>query len=261
MNLKDAIEKPTDSDPIIITLAGEAGTGKTTLACTFPKPIVIKSEDGLKSIPIETRPDSLPLIKSKDQLFDQLSMILKEEHEYKTLIIDSVTQLDTLFIDDLLRADNEKNNRKNDADLVQSLSLIMGGYGAGFNALSALHGRVRKYAEALRERRKMHVVFVAHADLQTVDLPDQDPFSRYTLRLHKKSLNHYVDNVDMVGYVKLDTFTKGDKSQKIKKAVSGGERILTAYATANSVSKNRFGISDDIEIERGVNPLENIIKL
>ena len=234
-------------------------THNTSLAGTFPKPIVIKTEDGLKSIPIEARPDSLPLVKTADQVFSQISGILKENHDYKTLVIDSVTQLETIFIESLLAEENEERAKQR-KEPTQSLSVIMGGYGAGFNALAALHGKVRKYCQAIHERKGMNIVFVAHADLDTVDLPDQDPYSRYTLRLHKKSMPHYVDNVDMVGYIKLDLFTKGDRTQKVKKADSDGTRVMVAYSTANCVSKNRFGISEDIQLEQGKNPLSKFIK-
>jgi hypothetical protein len=33
----------------------------------------------------------------------------------------------------------------------------------------------------------MNVIFIGHADTETLDLPDMDPFARYTVRMHKKS--------------------------------------------------------------------------
>ena len=243
------IVKPEDTGIIIATITGEAGIGKTSLACTFPKPIVIRSEDGLKSVPIASRPDALELVEDADHLFKQLAAILKEDHDYKTLIIDSITQLDQVFTDKIISEERSET---------KTLATAMGGYGAGFNALSAMHGRVRKYAQAIHDKRKMNIIFVAHTDMETIDLPDQDPYSRYSLRIHKKSLKHYVDNVDLVGHIKLDMVVKG--KDKIKKAGSNGSRYMVAYTTANCVSKNRYGISDDIQIEMGKNPLQSIIK-
>jgi len=89
-------------------------------------------------------------------------------------------------------------------------------------------------------------------------LPDQDPYSRYELRLHKKCTPHYVDNVDLVAYLKLETFTTGDGDRK--KAISTGNRIAVCYTGAAQVSKNRYGISEDLEVAQGVNPFLPYIK-
>lgn len=236
------IDKPKDN-PAIITIAGDAGAGKTTLANTFPRPIFIRLEDGLQAIPKERRPDAFTVVDKVDDLWDQLNWLIKEEHNYKTLVIDSVTQAETLFIDYVVSTDT-KNPR--------TINQAIGGYGAGMQAVSAYHGRIRKAAKILNEKRGMHVVFIAHTDVSTIELPDADPYSRYELRLGKKSMAHYVDNVDLVAYVKLETFTTGDGERK--KAISSGNRIAVCYTAAAQVSKNRYDITEDLLIEKSKNP-------
>jgi hypothetical protein len=110
---------------------------------------------------------------------------------------------------------------------------------------------------ALNERKNMHIVFVAHADTETVELPDQDPYNRYSLRLGRKSVAPYVDDSDVVGFLKLLTYTQGDGERK--KAISDGTRVLVTYATAANVSKNRYGITEDLPVQLGKNPLNDII--
>jgi hypothetical protein len=80
---------------------------------------------------------------------------------------------------------------------------------------------------------------------------------RYTLRLHEKSMPAYVDDVDVVGFLKLETFTTGEGDRK--KAISDGTRVLITYATAANVSKNRFGIAEPINVVQGKNPLIDFI--
>lgn len=242
----DKIEKPHDR-PIIATITGDAGVGKTTLAATFPKPIFIRAEDGLQAVPKDRRPDAFPVLSSVDDLWKQMIALVREEHEYKTLVIDSVTQLETMFAEHVIDSDPKKPT---------SLAQAMGGYGAGFQAVATMHGRVRKAAKMLNEKG-MHVVFIAHSDVSTIELPDQDPYSRYELRLNKKSMPHYVDNVDLVAYLKLETFTRGDGERK--KAISDGTRVAVCYTAAAQISKNRFGITDDIHVQQGQNPLVQFI--
>lgn len=247
MSLLSQISKP-ENRPIIATITGDAGIGKTTLAATFPKPIFIRIEDGLQAVPEEIRPDAFPVVNKVDELWEQLRALITEEHEYKTVVIDSVTQLEQLFGQHVLDSDPKEP---------KSLAQAMGGYGAGFMAVGALHGRVRKAAQKLNEKG-LNVIFIAHSDVSTIELPDSDPYSRYDLRLHKKSMSHYVDNVDLVAYLKLQTFTKGDGDRK--KAISTGQRLAVCHTSAAQISKNRFGISEDLLVEQGKNPFLNYIK-
>ena len=71
-----------ESGPQIITICGDAGLGKSSLAATFPKPIFIRCEDGVARIPKEFRPASLPVIRSEDQLWEQCKALIHEEHDY-----------------------------------------------------------------------------------------------------------------------------------------------------------------------------------
>src|SRR5690606_8250026 len=128
----------------------------------------------------------------------------------------------------------------------RSINQALGGYGAGLGAVAALHQRVRKAAGILNERKGMHVIFIAHADTETIELPDQDPYTRYSLRLGKRSVAPYVDDSDIVGFLKLQTFTMGDGERK--KAISDGSRILVCYAAASNVSKNRYGVTEDLPV-------------
>lgn len=247
MSLLSTISKPQDRS-VIVTIIGDSGLGKTTLAATFPNPIVIRAEDGLQSIPVDMRPDAFPLIGKVDDLWEQLKALVTEKHDYQTVVIDSVTALERLFTQHVIESDPKQP---------RSINQALGGYGAGLAAVATMHQRVRKACGVLNERKNMHVVFVAHADTETIELPDQDPYTRYSLRLGKKSVAPYVDDSDVVGFLKLQTYTTGDGDRK--KAISDGSRLLVTYATASNVSKNRFGINDDLLVEHGKNPLVNII--
>jgi len=247
MSVLSKIAKPKDR-AIIATICGDSGMGKTTLAATWPNPIVIRAEDGLQSIAEDKRPDAFPLLTSVDELWEQLTALVTEEHNYKTLIIDSVTALERLFIQHVIDSDPKKP---------KSINQAMGGYGAGLSTVASMHQRVRKACGLLNERKGLNVIFVAHADTETIELPDQDPYTRYSLRLGKKSVAPYVDDSDIVGFLKLETFTTGDGERK--KAISDGTRVLVTHATASNVSKNRYGLTKELTVKEGVNPFAGLI--
>lgn len=239
--------KPAER-PVIITICGDSGMGKTSLAATFPNPIFIRAEDGMQAIPEANRPDAFPLITNVAMLWEQITAVIHEPHDYKTLVIDSVTALERLFMAEVLAMDPK----------ARSINQALGGYGAGTAAVAAMHQRVRKGAGLANVNRGMHIVFVAHADVETMKLPDADDYMRYSLRLPSKSLPPYVDDVDVVGFVRLEMFTKGDEGER-KRAVSNGDRELIVHASASCVSKNRYDITEPLPFKKNENPLAGII--
>jgi hypothetical protein len=230
--------------PVIVTLTGDAGRGKTSLAATFPKPIFSRFEDGMQSIPVANRPDAFPIIAETGDIFDQAMALLTEEHDYKTWVIDSVSAADRFFADQILSKDGKARN----------LQQACGGYGAGFDVLASYHARIRKAAGVLAAKRGMNTVFISHADTIRIDPPNEEPYMSYSLRLNKKSIPHYLDDVDLVGFIKLETMIIGDEGER-KKAITDGTRVLITYATAENVSKNRYGINEILYVKLGENPL------
>lgn len=201
----------------------------------------------MQSIPDAERPDALPVIEEPKQLWEQFTALINEAHDYNTVVLDSVTALERMFLQHVVDQDPKKP---------KSINQALGGYGAGLAAVAAMHQRVRK-AAGLLNAKGIHMVFIAHADTNTVELPDQDPYTRYDLRLGKRSVAPYVDDVDLVGYLKLELHTMGDGERK--KAISDGTRLLVTYTTAANVSKNRYGITDDIIVPEGTNPLTEYV--
>jgi hypothetical protein len=239
--------KSPEKRPVFFTFVAEGGMGKTTLASMFPSPVFIRTEDGTKSIEHRDDVALFPVAKSSREVFEAITALIQEDHSFKTVVLDSITQLNTT-----IEAEIVKNDGK-----ARSINQAAGGYGAGYSAVAMIHQEIREALDVLATMKKMHVVFLAHADSETVDLPDQEAFTRYTIRMHKKSVSHYSDNVDLVGFIKLKTYTTGDGNKK--KALSDGQRIITCYPTPSHISKNRFGIDGDIAWDFGKNPFINFL--
>lgn len=230
--------------PIIATIVGEHGLGKTTLAAMFPNPVVIRTEDGITP---EHNVVAFPVAQTASDVVGQINALGAEDHEFKTLILDSASALNTMIEHEIVASDPKAKN------IVQAC----GGYGAGLSEAAERHRYIREICGKLSAAKGMHVVFICHAETDTIDPPDGDAYTRYTVRLGKKAVPHYTDNVDLVAFVKLKTFTSG--SGDVKKATTTGQRIITCYPTPNHISKNRFGIESDLVFERGVNPFVEFI--
>lgn len=244
------LTKPDGNRPVIMTIVGEGGLGKTTLAAMFPNPVFIRTEDGSQSLS-GADVALMPLAQSTKDIYEQIEALATQKHDFKTLVLDSITQLNILIEAEIVANDDKRP---------KSINQALGGYGAGHNAVSEQHRMIREYCGALSTERNMHIIFIAHADSETLDLPDSDPYTRYTIRMNKRSVSHYSDNVDCVAFLKLKRFLKGEADDKVKRAVSNGERIITCYPTASHISKNRFGISQDLPYTLDSNPFSQFIK-
>jgi len=250
-----ATTKAAPNQAMIVTISGPPNTGKTSLACTFRKPYLLRmqGEDVPHDIPEARRPVSPDTIDSEDALWEQLNSLRTEEHDFRTLVVDSVGGMDDIFAKTVMGE-------------AASLAKAAGGYGAGYEAVAAKHGLVRKMAEILRRERGMTTVFIAHSEIIRIEPPDADPYTSYSLRLHKKSMRHYVDSADLVGFIKQETAVvdavkgKGDAPSKPGRIIGTGDRVLVTYLTPANISKNRIGVTEDLPFAFGENPIYRFLK-
>lgn len=242
MNLK-SLSAPSSSRPLVFTIVADGGLGKTSLAASFPAPVFIRTEDGTMSIAGRDDVALFPVSGSVRDVMDALEALATEDHAFRTVVIDSVTKFNLMVESEVLASDPK----------AKGLNQALGGYGNAYDAVAKYHLELRKACGWLAEHKNMHVVFLAHASTETVDPPDGDPYTRYSIPMHKKAIPHYTNDVDVVAYIKQKMYVTGAEGKK--KAVSAGdERIITCYPTPSHVSKNRLGISIDLPFEKGSNP-------
>jgi hypothetical protein len=81
---------------------------------------------------------------------------------------------------------------------------------------------------------------------------------RYSLRLPAKSLPPYVDDVDLVGFLREQTIVTGEEDER-KRARGTGMRELICHVTPSNVSKNRYNITQPLPVKMGENPLAEFV--
>lgn len=246
INLKSLVS-PTRR-PAFVTLVGDGGMGKTTLASMFPSPVFIRTEDGTQAIAHREDVALFPVAKSSAEVFEAIETLKTENHPFKTLVIDSISKLSAMFEAETIAADGK----------AKSLNQAGGGYGAGYQIVASAHRKIREACGDLQLTKNMNIVFIAHADRETVELPDQDSFSRYTIRMNPKFLAPYTDDVDLVAFLKLRTYVATKEGEK-SRASTDGSRIITCYPTPSHISKNRFGITQDLVFTTDAFPFAGIL--
>lgn len=133
---------------------GRSGTGKTTVASTFPKPLLLMDvrEKGYDSVS-NVKGVDIAQIDTWDEFENVYWYLEKGDHKYKTVVIDQVTQLQDLAI---LRAMKDEGKSEEDA-----ISRRVWGQAAGL-----LKTWLLNYRDLID--RGIHVVFLAH-DRTTVN--------------------------------------------------------------------------------------------
>ena len=246
MSLSEMVSQPQPR-AVQVTIVGEGGVGKTSLAAMFPSPVFLRTEDGMESLGANA-PMAFPVAGTSQEVEEQLLMLGREEHDFRTLVIDSVSKLNIIIEQEIVAGDPKRPASINQAN---------GGYGAGMAAAAEKHRKIKAICDQLTQYKGMNVVFIAHAETETVDQPDQDAYTRYTLKMGKRAVSHYSDDVDVVAFIKLKTMTRGN-GEKLK-AITDGSRIITCYPTPNHISKNRYGIRNDLVFHENTNPLADYI--
>lgn len=213
-----------------VVLYGPEGIGKTTLASQFPQPIFIDLEHGSDTMDV-VRADA----PSTFEDFLELLKELKNEKDFRTVVIDTADKLEQLITEHVLQ--------KYSIDSIEAP-----GYGKGYTYIADEFVRFLKACGELIDAGK-NVVIVAHAMMRKFEQPDEmGAYDRWELKLSRKAAPLVKEWADMVLFLNYKTMVFTDKETKSKKA-GGGKRVM--YATHHPAwdAKNRFGLPDEMDMD------------
>ncbi|MGE4442739.1 MAG: ATP-binding protein [Desulfomicrobium sp.] len=229
--------------PQKILAYGVQGLGKTTFGCTFEKPILLRIEDGAAALDVPTFPK---LIESYGELMEAMTALHNQEHDFKTLVLDSLDWLEPIvwaMTVSRINADRERH--------VESIEGV--GYGKGYVEADADWRNVMGWLDALRLNRGMTIVLIAHAEVKNFSPPDGDPYDRYQIKLHKRAWALWQEWADMVLFANyrrrtIKTKDGGPKGESKFRADGTGERCLFTEERPAYLAKNRWGLPHEILI-------------
>lgn len=227
-NLK-SIKKNTALAAPRIMLYGVEGIGKTTFASQAPAPIFICTEDGLGSLQV----DHFPLATNPADVLDAISSLVSENHNFQTVVLDSVDWLDNLIWQDV--------EAKHDAkDLA---------YGKGAMIVADRWREVLAGLNALRNDKGMVVILLAHCQIKRFDSPEVEPFDRYQPKLQERSNAILREWADAVLFANYKTIVRKDDlgfNKTNNRGISTGERLLYTSEKPAYMAKNRYSLPESL---------------
>lgn len=220
-----SLQKHTPKAPRIIVY-GDAGLGKTTFAVSAPKPVVIQTEDGLGNL----EATAFPLAQSFEDVIESLSALYLEDHDYQTLVIDSLDWLEPLIW--------QRVCMDNKLESIERMPYGKGYVEAVYHWRSFFDG-----VTALRDAKGMTIIMTAHNEIKRVEDPTLPAFDRHDLKLHKRASAIAEEFADVILFASMQTNIVTEDAgfnQKRTRTTTTGQRVMHTVGQPAFLAKSRF---------------------
>jgi hypothetical protein len=214
-----------------IFIYGVHGIGKSSFGAGAPDPIFIRTEDGLGTIDVPT----FPIAKSSNDVLEAIGSLYSEEHNYKTVVLDSTDWLENMLLSEM---DAQYDGKE--------LS-----YGKGAVILANRWRALLDGFNALRNERSMAVVLIAHTEIKRFDSPETEPYDRYQPKLATRSSALIQEWADCVLFTNYRTMVKKEDvgfDKKVARGITTGERLIYTSETPAYYAKNRYSLPPNMKL-------------
>jgi hypothetical protein len=240
MTLMQRIKHGRQPMPPRLVVYGTEGIGKSTFASEAPQPVFIQTEDGLAEIEC----DKFPLATRLEDVQTALLELFSEQHDYQTVVLDSLDWLERLIWDELCRQHN-----------VTSIEKVDGGYAKGYTHALTHWRQVLDSLNRLRSERGMVVICIAHSKIEKFEDPETSAYDRYSPRLNKHAQALVCEWSDAVLFASRKFRTQTEdagfgRKRAIAAAVGagGGERVLRCVGGPSCIAKNRYRLPEELPL-------------
>jgi hypothetical protein len=229
--------------PPRLVIYGGHGIGKSTLGANFPKPIFISTEDGLTNI----NTTSFPRAENLGQVTDNIRTLIKEEHDFKTVVLDSADWL----VEPLITEHVENSHDAKDL-----------GYGKGAILIAEEFRKILQGFDILSKRKGMNVMLIAHAAVVRYENPMTEPYDQFRPKLPTRCnalLQEWADVLAFAAFKVIVKKTDVGFNNTVNRGITTGDRLLHLVEAPAYVAKNRFTGPDTIPMT--FEALSNILPL
>jgi hypothetical protein len=226
----DSIKKGAEIRAPRIVVLGVEKMGKTSFACgthfengqiaqagiNDPILLPVKGEEGADSLDIA----KFPTCSTYDDVMDAIGVLYNEDHEYKTMVLDSASAFEPLVWDAVCRAHS-----------VKGIEEVGGGYGKGYTEACQYWRNILQGLDALRETKNMASIIIGHVKVKRFDDPAGDSYDQYMFDIHEKSANLVFRWADLILFANTKVVVKKEdagfgKDKKRGIDTTGGQRFL-----------------------------------
>jgi len=182
-----------------IILLGVEKIGKSTFAAGSAKPIFlpVRQEEGIDSLDVA----KFPTLKSFAEVREALSTLAKEDHDFKTVVIDSASALEPVIYSDVCQTEK-----------ATSIEKFGGGYGKGYTEALSRWRELMQSLDYLREAKGMASVIIGHVKVKRFDDPLNESYDQFQFDVNDKASAAMFRWADFIGFANTKTFVKKEQS-------------------------------------------------
>lgn len=235
MSLLDKVQRGKQHKPRRTVIYGTHGIGKTTWAAHWPKPIFIQTEDGCSDLDVASFPLSTELMDAWQPIIE---LGTNADHDFKTLVIDSVDWLEILIHTEVCKRGDKKAITDFD-------------YGKGYGSATKIFDSILKALNCVRDAG-LNIVLIGHCEIKKFTEPGLESYDRYTPKLHKDAsalMQEWADEVLFANYKRMVRSEDQGFGKKRGIAIGGNDRVLYANEGPGHLAKNRLNLPDEISMD------------
>lgn len=222
------IEKGIQNRPLRIVVYGQEGIGKSTECSYIPGALFLDTENGSSRLAVDR-----VHVRSLGDLRSVCSELLAGGHNYKAVVMDTA--------DNVYRFCGEEVCKKGKVDSMESF-----GYGKGYVQNAELFDKVRDTLDKFVDAG-MHAVVVCHSRIVTVNPPDGEEYSRYTIKLSTQANKQSEQARERLKeWADVILFCKAGVCVRNGKAIGGVERVICTQTSAAYEAKNRHDLPAEV---------------
>lgn len=188
--------------PERLIILGEKKIGKTTFGADSESPIFIPTEDGCSGI------DGLAYFDKQSSyqgVLDCVVQLGKEDHKYKTLVIDTLDGAVELCSEKVMK-DSFENNPKKFNNYLQG------------NKVTAQEMKLLlDYLDRIREKKKMKIILLCHTGTANQKNPEGDDYIKATGYMGKFTWGLFANWADRIGHAGYDFKVRSGNDGENKK--------------------------------------------
>lgn len=236
MSLLDTIKTKKVIKPLCVLFYGVHGIGKTSFAAGAEKPIFVGVEENTEfDVP------RFPKVTSWDGLKDQLNTLLKEKHDFRTLVIDTIDGLEDIAQTKILTGKNAGKN----------METACGGYGKAYIEMAEMFIDLRdNYLEKLRDKG-MQIIILAHSEKNKFEDPMLAiSYDTYSTSCHKRVKPIVQDWVQTILFANYDLVRAENNQGKEYAESLDGKRVIYTEERPSHVAKNRFDLPYEMDFPK-----------
>lgn len=214
----NSIKKGVEHKAPRIVLLGVEKIGKSTFAAGAESAIFlpIKGEEGVDDLDVA----KFPRAETFDDVLEAVTTLIRDEHDYKTFVIDSASALEPVIWAKLCEESN-----------CDSIEKVGGGYGKGYIEAANKWRSLMEGLDRLRSKG-ISVILIGHVKVKRFDDPLGASFDQYQFDLHEKvhlALQRWADSIL---FANSETIVKTEdvgfnKEKKTGKDLTGARWLFT----------------------------------